>query len=116
HLAIRCDAPGPNGVVVVIGIVATHSEKLGQCRLDVTGLICCATLNHGRLAVPSPGKPEAGQGPRQHRLLQPRLLPALAVIDRDVDPLDLAMSAPGDTADLVKAWRAQSLATRGSRD
>src|ERR1700730_6411267 len=101
---------------MVIVIVAAHREKLGQCRLDVTGFICGTTLNHGRFAVPLPGKPEAGQCPRQHRLLQPRFLPALAVIDRDVDPLDLAMSAPGDTADLVKAWCAQPLATRGPRD
>src|SRR6202040_1261764 len=85
-------------------------------RLAVTGFICRATLDHGWFAVPLPGKPEAGQCPRQHRLLQLGFLPALAIIDRDVDLLDLAMSAPGDTVDLVETWCAQPLAARGPRD
>src|SRR5260221_5847614 len=89
-------------------IVAANREQFGQRRLDVTGFIGCAALNDGRLAVPMPGKPEAGQRPRQHRFLQPRLLPALAVIDRDVDTPDLAVAAPGNAADLMKAWRAFS--------
>src|SRR5258708_38670195 len=88
-------------------VFAANREKLCQCRLDVTGFIDCAALNDGRLAVPVPRKPEAGQPPRQHRLLQLRLLPALAVIDRDIDPPDLAAAAPGDTADLLKSRGAQ---------
>jgi hypothetical protein len=63
-----------------------------------------------------PGKPEAGQRPSQHRFLQLCFLPTLAVIDRDVDTPDLAVAAPGDAADLMKAGLVQPLAARGARD
>src|ERR1700730_1030356 len=102
HLAISCDAPGPDRVVMVMVIVAANREKLGQRRLDVTGFIDSATLNDGRLTVPMPRKPEAGQRPRQHRFLQLCFLPTLARIDRDIDTPDLAVAAPGDAANLVK--------------
>jgi len=88
---------------VVEVILTANREKLGQRWLDVTSLIDCAALNDDILAVPMPGEPEASQRPRQHRLLQLCLLPALAIIDRDIDPPDLAMAAPGDAADLVKS-------------
>src|SRR5258708_39755991 len=116
HLAVSCDAPGPDRVVVVKIIVAANREKFGQCRLDVTGFICGAALNYDGFAVPLPGQPEAGERPGQHRFLQLRFLPALAVIDRDIDTPDLAVTAPGDAADLVKSGRAQPLATRAPRD
>src|SRR3981189_3693242 len=102
HLATGGDAPGPDRIVVVIIIFAANPEKFGQRRLDVTGFIDRAALNDGRLAVPMPRQPEAGQRPRQHRFLQLRLLPALAVIDRDIDAPDLATAAPGDTVDLME--------------
>src|SRR5258708_35839530 len=97
-------------------MIAANSEKLSQRRLDVTGFIDGAALDHGGLAVPVPGKPEAGQRARQHRFLQLRFLPVLAVIDRDIDTPDLAVPAPGDAADLVKSGCGQPLATRGPRD
>src|SRR3981189_2022725 len=97
-LAISSDAPRPDRVVVVIMIVAANREKFGQRRLDVTSFIDCAALNHSGLTVPMPGKPEAGRGPCQHRFLQRRFLPALAVIDGDINPFDLAVAAPGDVA------------------
>src|SRR5260370_13358202 len=103
HLAVSSDAPGPDRVVMVSVIVAANREQLGQRRLDITGFIGCAALNDGWLAVPMPGKPEAGQRPRQHRFLQLRLLPPLAVIDLVIIPPDLPVAAPGDTADFVKA-------------
>src|SRR5216683_4929693 len=106
HLAVSCDAPGPDRIVVVIMIVAANREKFGQRRLDVTGFIDGAALDHGGLTVPVPGKPEAGQRPCQYRFLQLRFLPALAVIDRNIDTPDLAVPAPGDAADLVKSARA----------
>src|SRR5450756_3217954 len=84
HLAARCDAPGPDRVVVVEMIVAAHSDQFGQRRLDIPRFIDGAALDHGGLAVPVPGQPEPGQRPRQHRLLQLRLLPALAVVDGDI--------------------------------
>jgi hypothetical protein len=40
--------------------------------------------------------------PCQHWFLQLRFPPTLAVIDRDIDAPDLAVAAPGDTADLMK--------------
>src|SRR5258705_3907816 len=110
HLAVSCDAPGPDRVVMVSVIVAANREQFGQRRVDVTGFIGCAALNDGRLAVPMPGKPEAGQRPRQHRLLQLRLLPALAVIDGYIDTPDFAASGPGDAAYFVKTRRRQPLA------
>src|SRR6266436_650069 len=103
HLAVSRDAPGPDRVVMVSVIVAANREQLSQRRLDITGFIGGAALNDGRSAVPMPGKPEAGQRPRQHRFLQLRWLPALAVIDRDIDASDLAAAAPGDAADLMKS-------------
>src|ERR1700676_3747879 len=92
HLAVSCDAPWPDPVVVVIVIFTANRDKFSQCRLYVTGLVDCAALNDGRVAVPTPRKPEAGQRPRQHRFLQRRRLPALAVINRDIDAFDLAAS------------------------
>src|SRR5216683_505533 len=69
YLAVSCDAPGPDRVVVIIMIVAANREKFGQRRLDVTGVIDGAALDHRGPAVPVPGEPEAGQRPRQHRFL-----------------------------------------------
>src|SRR5258707_6662911 len=101
HLAASRDAPGPDRVIVVEIILAANREKLSQGRLDVTGLIGRAALNDDRLTVPLPRKSKASQRPCQHRLLQLRLLPALTVIDLDIDTFDLAMAAPGDAADFV---------------
>src|SRR5258707_14256555 len=98
HLSAGRDAPGPDRVVVVKIILAANREKLGQRRLDVTGFIDGAALNDGRLAVPMPRQPEAGQRPRQHRLLQLRLLQALAIVYRDIDTPNLAAPAPAESA------------------
>src|SRR5882757_2974503 len=81
YLAVFSDAPGPDRVVMVDVIVAAHREQFGQGRLHVAGLVDGAALDHRRLAIPMPRQAEAGQRPHQHRLLQLRLLPALAVID-----------------------------------
>src|SRR5580692_9324011 len=105
-----------HGVVVAEGIVAACRQQLRKCRLHIIGLIDRAALNHGRLAVPPPWQPEPGQSPGQNRLLQPRLLPAVAVIDRDVDALDLAMPAPGNARYLVEAGLLQFLTARRPGD
>src|ERR1700716_675190 len=65
NLAVTGDAPGPDRVVVIEIIVAAHRQKLGKCRLDITGLIDRATLNDGGVPVPVPWQPEAGQRARQ---------------------------------------------------
>src|SRR5437588_129796 len=116
HLAVSSDPPRPDRVVMVDVIVAAYREQFSQRRLNVAGLVDGAALDHRGLAVPMPRQAEAGQRPRQHRLLQLRLLPALAVVDRHIDTPDLAVSAPGDAADLVETRRRQPLATRGPRD
>src|SRR5205085_7839558 len=116
HLPVSCDTPGPDCIVVIIIIVAANREKFGQRRLDVTGFIDGAALNDDGFAVPMPREPEAGQCTSQHRLLQLRFLPALAVIERDIDALDLAATAPGDSTDFVKPGRAKLLAARRTCD
>src|ERR1700752_4397787 len=85
HLAVCRDTPRPDRVVVVDVIVAAHGEQFSQRRLDIAGLVDGAALDHRGLAVPMPWQAEAGQRPRQHRRLQLRRLPALAVIDRYID-------------------------------
>src|SRR5205085_8181203 len=115
HLAVSCDMPRPDRVVVVIIIFAANREKLSQRRLDVSGFIDGTALNDNGFAVPMPWKPKSGQRPRQHRFLQPRFLPGFAIIDRDIDALDFAAAAPGDSADFVKPGRAKLLAARRPR-
>src|SRR5260370_36549994 len=110
HLAIFSDTPGPDRIVMVDVIVAAHREQFSQGRLNVAGLVDGAALDHRRLAVPMPRQAEAGQRSRQHRLLQLRFLPALAVIDGYIDAPDFAVSAPGDAADLVETRHRQPLA------
>src|SRR5258705_13902744 len=116
HLAVSSDTPRPDRVVTVDHIVAAHREQLGHCRLTVTGLVDGAALDHRRLAVPMPRQAEAGQRPRQPRLLQLRLLPALAVIDGYVDTPDFSAPGPGDAADFVETRRRQPLAARRPGD
>src|SRR6267378_653775 len=110
HLAVSSDTPRPDRVVMVDVIVAAHREQFSQRGLNVAGFVDGAALDHRRLAVPMPRQAEAGQRPRQHRLLQLRLLPALAVIDGYVDTPDFAASGPGDATDFAKARRRQPLA------
>jgi len=95
--------PGPDRIVVVERIVAAHRKQLGKRRLDIARLVNGAALNGRGLAVPMPWQTKARQCPSEDRLLQLGFLPALAVIDRNVDPSDLAVAAPGEAADLVKA-------------
>src|SRR3954453_5951758 len=116
HLAVGRDAPGPDRVVVVEKILTTHREQFGERRLHIAGLIDRTALDHGRLAVPPPGQTEACQGAGEQWLLQSRPPPTLALIDGHLDASDLAMPAPGDAGDLVKAGRIQALAARRTRD
>src|ERR1700748_3824393 len=102
HLAIGGDAPRPHRIVVIEVVFATDGEQLGETRLHIAGFIRRAALDDRRLAVPMPRQAEARQRARQDRRLQLRFLPGLAAVDRDVDPLDLAASAPGDAGDLAK--------------
>src|SRR5579871_3844711 len=116
YLAIGCDAPRPDRVVVIKKILAPYGEQLGQRRLDVAGFVGGTTLDNGWLAVPSPGQAKARQCPGQDRLLQLCLLPGLAVIDGHVDPPDLAASAPGNSIDLVKSGSRQLMAAGGTQN
>src|ERR1700740_1071668 len=81
HLAVCSDTPGPDRVVMVDVILAAHRQQFSQRRLHVAGFVDRAALDYRRLAVPMPRQAEAGQRPPQHWFLQPRRLPALAVID-----------------------------------
>src|SRR6266436_1008478 len=116
HLAVGRDTPRPDRVVVIVVIVAAHREQFGQGWLNVAGLVDGAALDDCRFAVPVPRQSETGQRPRQHRLLQLRFLPALAVVDGYIDTPDPAVAAPGDAADLVEAGRRQPLAAGRARD
>src|ERR1700745_2486224 len=102
--------PGPDHVVMVDVIVTAHREQFSQGRLNVTGLVDGAALDHRRLAVPMPREAEAGQRPRQHRLLQFRLLPALARSDGYMHAPARAGSGPGEAAYFGKTRRRQPLA------
>src|SRR5688572_5806037 len=64
------DLPALDGVVEEAGVQPTDLDQLGECRLDVTGLVAAARLENGLAAVPSPVEPEAGVSERQNGILQ----------------------------------------------
>src|SRR6201981_5535 len=95
YLAIGFNAPGPDRVVVVEVVFAAHGKQFRQSRLHVSGLIHRSALNDRGFAIPVPGQAEARQCACQDWLLKLRFLPALAVIEGNIDALDLAATAPG---------------------
>src|SRR5215471_3673327 len=97
HLAIACDGPRLDHVVMVNAAVAAQPDELLAARLDVASLVGRTALQHRRAAVPLPCHAEAGRGFRQHRLLQRRESPALAAVGRHLDLGDLAVARPGET-------------------
>src|SRR5262249_13553993 len=65
--------------------LAAMGDDLGARRLHVAALVPGAALQHRGPAVPAPRHAEARERPRQHRLLQRRLAPALASVRRAHD-------------------------------
>src|ERR1700761_6383792 len=70
YLAIACDAPRPDRVVMIEKVLAPAGEQIGERRLDVAGFVDRAAVDHRRLAAPSPEQTEARECAGQQRLLQ----------------------------------------------
>ena len=103
HLAIGGNTPGLNRIVVINRCRAAHCHQLFFDWLDMTTVIHRAALQQRRLATPRPTEIEARQALGQHRGLQSCSFPVAPAIGADIDPLDLAASAPGQTRDVVVA-------------
>src|SRR6266704_6725801 len=121
RLPFAVDGPTRDGVHVPhregdhrrIGLgLAPLGDELGPSGLHVASLVPGAALQDRRLAVPTPGHAEAGQGLAQHRLLQRRLGPALAPISRDHDLGDPAVARIGEARNFVEPRTLQGQARR----
>src|SRR5256886_7337752 len=125
HLPIALDRPSRDAVVVLarearyggnLRGLAARGHDLGAGRLHVAGLVPRAALQNPRTAIPAPGHAEAGKGLAVHRLLQRRLLPALAAIGRDYHLRYPAIARIGDAGDLIEAGLLQHHPWRGVGD
>src|SRR5690348_11968004 len=104
HLASVSDPPRHDGVVVIDRVQPANSGEFGKGRLHIATLIGGAAHDHGRLAIPMPGKAETRQRARKDRFLKLRGRPAFSIIHGDVDTSDLSVTAPGNAGDLVKSF------------
>src|SRR5579862_2816930 len=109
HSASRRDAPGLDRIVVIVRADVALLEQGLAARLRDAGLVGGATGEQRRAAVPSPRKAESGQALRQHRLLQGRVPPACAAVQRDFHVSDSAGAGPGVARDLIEARRTELL-------
>src|SRR5579863_8046522 len=96
-LAIRCNAPTRDRVVVLIGEAqyrrrlgqfTAHGDKFGARRLHVARLVPRPALQRGRTAVPAPWHAETREGLAQDGLLERGLAPALSAVGRNHHLLD----------------------------
>src|SRR5688572_23410167 len=117
HLPSGVDGPRLDRVVVL------HEADDGALllnvlhgRLHVAVAVDRAAHQHRRLAVPVPRRLEAREALVQDRLLELRLAPGLAAVDRDVDRANLAGARPREPGDLVEAGAFQLHAARRIRD
>src|SRR5262249_13981816 len=108
---VRCNGPALDCVHMIEQRPALEGAALGNellmGGLRVTCLVGRAALNHRWLAVPDPWETESRLADRQHRILQRCEIPALTLVCRNLDPRDLAATAPGEPSDLVKPWSRQ---------
>src|SRR5215468_4978505 len=80
---------------------------LGHRGLHVAGAVDGAAGDLGRSAVPLPDVAEAGEAAVEERLLEHRLAPALAAVERHVHGLDGSIAGPGEALDRVDARSAE---------
>src|SRR5229473_476227 len=82
--------PGANAVVVIIGTHTARGDQFVLRRLHIAGFIGGTGCNDGLMSIPAPGKPEAREGQRKSRLLQPGILPIRAAVSGNLDALNAA--------------------------
>src|SRR5665213_3830354 len=109
HAPIGSHIPDLDLIVVIAVIAAARSQHFVSGWLQITGLIGGARLQRRRAAVPIPRHSEAREGFGETSLLQLGVLPTFAVIDRNLDALDLAAPGPRETGDLIHARSARHL-------
>src|SRR5437667_5646027 len=108
--------PALDGVVEVDRVQAADSDKLGQRRLEIAGLVDASRLEDGLTPAPSPVEPEASVGEGEDGCLEPRVPPGLPTVRRYLDPTDQPAARPRQSPDLVEPRTRQLLAARGEGD
>src|SRR5262245_60938259 len=108
HLPACADRPGKDSVVV---LHEAHERAsfcdLRHSGLHVAGAIDGAAGDLGRPAVPLPDVAEAGEAAVEERLLEHRLAPAFAAVERHVHGLNGSVAGPGEALDRVDARSAE---------
>src|SRR5881396_1777212 len=117
HLAFGVDRPGLNAVVV-LHEARDRARLLDflHCRLHVARAVERAAHQHGRGAIPVPADLDARQAFVPDRLLDHRLAPVPAAVDRHVHRADPARAGPRQPGDLVVAGVFELLSARGRGD
>src|SRR5688572_16614796 len=104
HLPIGVDGPRLDAVVV---LHEAHDRALLcdllHARLHVPRAVDRAAHQQRGLAIPIPRRLEAREALVHDRLLELRLAPVLAAVDRNVDRANLAGAGPCESGDLVEA-------------
>src|SRR3974390_2845262 len=97
-------------------VITTDCDELFQGRLNIAGLVSAAALKHCRCAVPHPRKVEPDGADRLWQAINPRGIPRLARIYRDIDGLHPAAARPSQTIDIVKSGAGKLHLPRGEGD
>src|SRR5438270_627263 len=112
RLPLVVDAPGLDGVEVVVAAQTALGDELRARGLHQAGIVGGAALQLRRAAVPLPSGAEAGERLRQHRIVEHRRRPGLAAVGRDLDRPDGAVAGPGKAGDLVEAGSLEQMSGR----
>src|SRR6478672_411528 len=96
-LTIGLHMPGLDAIVVVDRIDAADLAQLRLARLHIAGLVLDARLQQQRLTVPVELVIEARQRLIKHGPVEPRRPPIASAVERDINAIDLAVAAPGQT-------------------
>src|SRR5688572_30046638 len=96
HRAVVVNLPTANVVEVIRRVRPARLEQHVVGRLHVAGFVGGAARDDCLGAFPLEREAEARMALRQHRLVELRVLPALAAVGADLDARDLAAAGPGD--------------------
>src|SRR5262249_53584225 len=102
HRAVGLHAPALDAVVVIVRVQSADRDERRPGGLRVAGLVGTARDQRRVTAVPAPFEPEPGEGLRQDRRLQLRVLPRLSAVHAHLDTADGAASRPREARDLVR--------------